>query len=140
MAYLLDTCTISEMISVRPNAHVLDWFKAQDERDLYLSVITIGEIEKGIYQLPGSKKRIKLEAWFFDKMIPGFQGRIIDIDRKMITTWAKMIAGLKTQGIARPSFDSLLEATALEQNLILVTRNVKNFRGSMVTILNPWEG
>lgn len=139
MAYLLDTCTISEMISVRPRINVLDWFQAQDEGDLYLSIITIGEIEKGIYQLPASKKRVKLEAWFFDKLVPNFRGRIINIDRKLITTWAKMIAGLKAQGILRPSFDSLLEATALEHDLILVTRNVKNFKGSSVTILNPWE-
>ncbi len=139
MAYLLDTCTILEMISVRPSKRVLEWFQAQDERDLYLSIITIGEIEKAIYQLPGSRKRVILEAWFFDKLVPGFRDRIIDIDRKLITTWAKMIARLKVQGIVRPSFDSLLEATATERDLIFVTRNVRNFSGSSVTILNPWD-
>jgi len=139
MAYLLDTCTISEMVSARPSKSVLEWFQAQDERDLYLSIITIGEIEKGIYQLPSSKKRVKLESWFFDKLAPSFRGRILNIDRKFITTWAKMMAGLKAQGVVRPSFDSLLEATALEHDLILVTRNVRNFAGSTVTILNPWE-
>jgi predicted nucleic acid-binding protein len=139
MGYLLDTCTISEMIAVRPNANVLDWFQARDERDLYLSIITLGEIEKGIYQLPVSKKRVRLEAWLFDKLVPGFSGRVLNIDRKLVTTWAKMTAGLKTQGLARPSFDSLLEATALEHDLILITRNVRDFKGSSVTILNPWE-
>lgn len=139
MAYLLDTCAISEMVAVQPNENVLSWFQAQDEKTLFLSIITIGEIEKGIYQLPASKKRTLLETWLFDDLVPNFHGRILDINRRMITTWAKMIADLKTKGIVRPSFDSLIEAAALHHQLILVTRNVKNFQDSQVTILNPWE-
>lgn len=139
MAYLLDTCAISEMVAVLPNENVLSWFQAQDEKTLFLSIITIGEIEKGIYQLPASKKRTLLETWLFDDLVPNFHGRILDINRRMITTWAKMIADLKTKGIVRPSFDSLIEAAALHHQLILVTRNVKNFQDSQVTILNPWE-
>ena len=139
MAYLLDTCAISEMVTVKPNPNVLNWFESQNEKTLYLSIITIGEIEKGIYQLPASKKRILLETWLSDDLVPGFHGRILDINRKLMTTWAKMIANLKTKGITRPSFDSLIEATALHHQLILVTRNVKNFQNSWVTIWNPWE-
>jgi toxin FitB len=139
VAYLLDTCAISEMVAVQPNENVLSWFQTQDEKTLFLSIITIGEIEKGIYQLPASKKRTLLETWLFDDLVPNFHGRILDINRRMITTWAKMIADLKTKGIVRPSFDSLIEAAALHHQLILVTRNVKNFQDSPVTILNPWE-
>ncbi len=139
MAYLLDTCTISEMVSVKPNAKVLNWFESQSEKILYLSIITIGEIEKGIYQLPQSKKRLRLETWLFDELVRSFQNRLVGIDRKLMTTWAKMIAELKTKGMIRQSFDSLIEATALQHQLILVTRNVKNFQNSQVTILNPWE-
>lgn len=139
MAYLLDTCAISEMVAVKPNANVLSWFQSQTEKTLFLSIITVGEIEKGIYQLPVSKKRTLLETWLFDELVPNFQGRILDINRKLMTTWAKMTADLKTKGIIRPSFDSLIEAAALHHQLILVTRNVKNFQSSQVTILNPWE-
>ena len=139
MAYLLDTCAISEMITVKPNSNVLSWFESQNEKLLFLSIITIGEIEKGIYQLPASKKRTLLETWLFDELVLSFQGRIIEINRNLITSWAKMIADLKTKGIIRPSFDSLIEATALHHQLILVTRNVKNFQNSQVTILNPWD-
>ena len=139
MAYLLDTCTISEMVSVKPNAKVLKWFESQSEKTLYLSIITIGEIEKGIYQLAQSKKRLRLETWLFDELAPSFQGRLLGIDRKLLTTWAKMTAQLKTKGMNRQSFDSLIEAAALHHQLILVTRNVKNFQNSQVTILNPWE-
>lgn len=139
MAYLLDTCTISEMISVKPNAKVLKWFESQLEKTLYLSSITIGEIEKGIYGLPQSKKRVRLETWLFDELTPSFQNRLLGIDRKLMTAWAKMIAELKTKGMNRQSFDSVIEATALHHQLILVTRNVKDFQKSQVTILNPWE-
>ena len=139
MAYLLDTCAISEMVAVKPNPNVLSWFESQNEKTLFLSIITIGEIEKEIYQLPASKKRTLLETWPFDELVPGFHGRVLEINRKLMTTWAKMTADLKTKGIIRPSFDSLIEATALHHQLILVTRNVKNFQNSQVTILNPWE-
>jgi len=113
MAYLLDTCTISEMVSVKPNAKVLKWFESQSEKSLYLSIITIGEIEKGIYQLVQSKKRLRLESWLFDELVPSFQNRLLEIDRKLMTTWAKMNAELKAKGMIRQSFDSLIEATAL---------------------------
>jgi len=139
VAYLLDTCAISEMVAVKPNPNVLSWFQSQNEEMLFLSIITIGEIEKGIYQLPASRKRTLLETWLFDDLAPNFHGRILEINRKLITSWAKMIADLKTKGVVRPSFDSLIEATALHHQLILVTRNVKNFQYSQVTILNPWE-
>ena len=139
MAYLLDTCTISEMVSVKPNQAVLDWFEHQLEETLYLSVITLGEIQKGINQLVAGKRRVQIETWFFDELVPGFQRRVLNIDEKLITTWAKMITELKKQGITRPSLDSLIEATALHHNLILVTRNQKNFFNSKVSILNPWD-
>lgn len=127
------------MVAVKPNPNVLNWFQSQNEKTLFLSIITIGEIEKGIYQLPPSKKRTLLETWLFDDLVPNFHRRILEIDRRVMTTWAKMIADLKIKGIVRPSFDSLIEAVALHHHLILVTRNVKNFQNSPVTILNPWE-
>lgn len=128
------------MVAVSPNRHVLDWFEYQAESTLYLSIISWGEIQKGIYQLPAGKRRLKLETWFFDDLLPTFQGRIIQIDEPFISTWAKMLAEFRTRGLLRPSFDSLIEATALHHNMILVTRNEKNFRDSDVSILNPWEG
>lgn len=139
MAYLLDTCAISEMVSVKPNVNVLRWFEHQAEETLFLSVITSGEIQKGINQLAVGKRKLKIEAWFFDELVPNFQGRIINLDEKIMATWARMIAEFKAQGIVRPSFDSLIEATALHHNLILVTRNEKNFQNSKVSILNPWD-
>lgn len=136
---MLDTCAISEMVSVKPNAKVLRWFEQQAEESLFISVITSGEIQKGINQLTTGKRKLKIEAWFFDELVPSFQGRIIYLDEKIMATWARMIAELRAQGIVRPSFDSLIEATALHHNLILVTRNEKNFQNSKVSILNLWD-
>ena len=106
---------------------------------LFRSVVTCGEIQKGIYQLPAGKRRLQLETWLLDDLLPTFQDRIIEIDEQLITAWAKMLAGFKPKGIVRPSFDSLIEATALHRNLILVTRNERNFRDSAVSVFNPWD-
>lgn len=139
MSYLLDTCTISELISAKPSKKVLGWFENQAEETLYLSVISSGEIQKGIYQLAGGKRRLQLETWLLDVLLPTFQGRILDVNEKLITTWAKMAADFRNRGLTRASFDSLIEATALQHNFILVTRNVRNFQESDVSIFNPWE-
>lgn len=139
MAYLLDTCAISEMVSVQPNPDVLSWFEHQAEETLFISVITSGEIQKGINQLAAGKRKLQIEAWFFDELVPNFQGRIINLDEKIMATWARMSAEFRVEGIIRPSFDSLIEATALHHNMILVTRNVKNFQNSKVSILNLWD-
>ena len=139
MKYLLDTCTISEVTKERPDANVVAWYEGREETRLYLSVITIGEIEKGIYGLPRSKKRTRLERWFYDAVVPGFRGRILEIGQGTMSTWAKLNVDLNAKGVVRPSFDSLLEATAVEHDLIFVTRNVKNFQQSEAAIFNPWD-
>lgn len=139
MKYLLDTCTISEVTKNRPDRNVVSWYESREETRLYLSVITVGEIERGIYGLPRSRKRTRLEKWFYDEAIPGFHGRIFDIGLRTMATWAKLAIDLRKKGIVRPSFDSLLEATSVEHNLILATRNVRNFHQSAATIFNPWD-
>jgi predicted nucleic acid-binding protein len=138
MAYLLDTNTLSEMVAKKPDRNVLDWFESQDESRLFLSIITWGELQRGILQLGGGKKRLRLETWLYDDLYPTFRGRILDIDEEVIAAWARMLADYKPKGLVRSSLDSLIEATALHHNLILVTRNEKNFRDSYVSVLNPW--
>lgn len=139
MSYLLDTCAISELTAAKPSESFVGWFGSQAERSLFLSVITLGELEKGVRLLPQGKKRAKLEVWLSDDVLPQFQNRLLDVGQRTMTIWATTLVELRAKGIIRPSFDSLIEAIALEHDLILVTRNVKNFYGSAVTILNPWE-
>jgi len=138
MSFLLDTCTISEPKQKQPNEKVLQWLDSQDESKLYLSVLTVGEIRKGITRLESSKKKAELEKWL-EKLRTRFSRRILALSERTFLVWGKMYGEFEKKGIVRPAFDSLLEATALEHDLIFVTRNVKNFQHSSVTILNPWE-
>ncbi len=138
MNFLLDTNVISEPKQKQPHAQVLAWLDAQDESKLFLSVLTIGEIKKGITRLDSSKKKAELEKWL-EKLRTRFSRRILALSERTFLVWGKMYGEFEKKGIVRPAFDSLLEATALEHDLIFVTRNVKNFQHSSVTILNPWE-
>ncbi len=137
MNFLLDTCTISEPKQKRPSAKVLEWLDAQDESKLYLSVLTIGEIKKGIARLESSRKKAELEKWL-EKLQMRFSRRILPLSERTFLVWGKMYGEFERKGVMRPSFDSFLEATALEHDMIFVTQNVKNFQHSQVTILNPW--
>jgi predicted nucleic acid-binding protein len=136
--YLLDTCVISEPKQKTPNKDVLDWMKNQKEQKLFLSVITIGEIEKGIARLQKSKKRTGLEKWS-SELRTRFSNRILPLTTDVLINWGRMLGELEKKGIVRPSIDSLLEATALTHNLTFVTRNVKNFSKTQVKIFNPWS-
>jgi len=138
MNFLLDTCTISEPKQKIPNEKVLEWLDEQDESKLYLSVLTLGEIKKGITRLESSRKKAELEKWL-EQLRMRFSRRILPLSEKTFLVWGKMYGEFERKGIMRPAFDSLLEATALEHEMIFVTRNVKNFQESQVTILNPWE-
>jgi predicted nucleic acid-binding protein len=138
MSFLLDTCIISEPKQKQPNEKVLQWLDSQDESKLYLSVLTIGEIRKGITRLESSKKKAELEKWL-EKLRTRFSQRILLLSERTFLVWGKWYGEYEKKGVVRPAFDSLLEATALEHDLIFVTRNVKNFQNSQVTILNPWE-
>ena len=137
MNFLLDTCTISEPKQKHPSEKVLEWLDAQDESKLYLSVLTLGEIKKGITRLESSKKKATLEKWL-EQLRMRFSRRILPLSEKTFLVWGKMYGEFELKGIIRPAFDSLLEATALEHDMIFVTRNVKNFQHSQVTVLNPW--
>ena len=138
MSFLLDTCTISEPKQKLPNEKVLEWIDAQDESKFFLSVLTIGEIRKGIVRLDSGRKKAELENWL-EQLRMRFSRRILPMSEKTFLVWGKMYGEYERKGIVRPAFDSLLEATALEHEMIFVTRNVKNFQDSQVTILNTWE-
>ena len=98
----------------------------------------VGEIRKGITRLESGKKKAELEEWL-EKLRNRFARRLLPMSEKTFLIWGRICGDFENKGIVRSALDSLLEATALEHDLILVTRNVKNFQNSQVTILNPWE-
>ena len=137
--FLLDTNCIFELVRVKPEPRVLEWMEGADEGLLYLSVLTLGEIRKGLAGLPESKRRTHLEAWLEVELQARFSGRILPIDAAVADRWGVLAADAKRKGKAPSTIDALLAATALHYNLTVVSRNVSDFANTQVPFLNPWE-
>ena len=138
MRYLLDTCVISELVAKIPNPGVIQWVDALTPDSLFLSVITIGEIQKGIQKLPSSQRKTQLESWLQDELLVRFRGQILTIDLQVMLTWGKLVSGLDASGQRMAAMDSLMAAIALHHNLVLATRNEVDFKNTQVTLVNPW--
>ena len=139
MKYLLDTCVISELVTKKPNPKVVEWVDALDDEDIYLSVITIGEIIKGIEKLPKSKRRQELHDWLKQDLLARFQGKILPLDTNVIVEWGTLSARMEITGKSMPALDSLIAATVFVNHCVLVTRNVSDFDNAGIEIVNPWE-
>jgi predicted nucleic acid-binding protein len=139
MRFLLDTCVLSESVKKKPNAGVLAWLEAADESTLYLSVVTFGELQKGISKLPDSRRRKTLQKWVDENLTERFADRTLDIDRQVASRWGELTGNAEKAGKKIPVLDGLLAATALEAGLTVVTENVEHFRRTECSILNPWE-
>lgn len=137
--YLLDTNVISELTRLQPEPKVVLWFQATSEELLYLSVLTIGEIRKGINSLPRSNKRALLESWLSNDLVLRFAGRILDVNLDIAERWGLISAQAKIAGTPLAVIDGLMAATALHHNLTLVTRNTKDVQVAGISTLNPWQ-
>jgi len=138
-AFLLDTNCVSELVRVRPEPRVQKWVEAADENLLYLSVLTLGEIRKGIACLPQGTRRTRLETWLEVDLRPRFAGRILTIDEPIADRWGALTGEAIRRGRVLSAIDALLAATALEYNLTIVSRNIGHFAAVQVPVLNPWE-
>ena len=138
MNYLIDTCVFSEYQKQSPEPKVIDWINGNADESLYISVLTIGELEKGILRLPGSKRKSDLLE-FLETLIIRFDQRVLNLDTSVLRTWANLVSDLESKGRILPIVDSLLAATALARDLTFVTRNEGDFIGTSITILNPWK-
>ena len=139
MTYLLDTCVVSEPTNPKPLVSVLEWLGDQEEIGLYLSVITIGEINKGIARLQESRRKTELRRWVDQDLKTRFTGRILDVDRGVVERWGEVFADAERKGQKISVVDGLIAATALENGLTLVTRNTDDMVVTGVTLFNPWQ-
>jgi predicted nucleic acid-binding protein len=139
MNYLLDTCVLSEFTRHQPDQQVLDWLDSVDEEKLFISVITIGEIQRGIERLPDSRRKTNLLVWMNNGLIQRFAARMIVIDTSTMFMWGSLTARMETTGQPMGVMDSLIAASAMQNNLIVATRNVTDFLPSGVQVINPWE-
>jgi toxin FitB len=137
--FLFDTNIPSELIRVRPEPKVVEWIRGADDEQLFLSVVTIGGISKGFTIHPDSKRRAQLQHWLDHTLRPWFAGRILPINETVAQRWGVLDGKCQLQGMPLNVADGLIAATALEHDLTIVTRNVKDFEGLGVGLFNPWE-
>lgn len=136
MSYLLDTNILSETIRRKPNHTVISWLDQIPGEALFISVLTLGEIRKGIESHSDAKRREKLRVWLEHELPAWFEGRILGIDFAVADRWGRLLAKI---GRPVPTIDSLLAATALQYELRLVTRNANDFRYPGLQVINPWS-
>ena len=139
MNIILDTCVISELTRPAPHRRVAEWIRSQEEARLYLSVITVGEIRKGIERLPNRRKRKRIEAWLNNELRRRFTGRLIPISDEVAERWGLESAKADQRGTPLPVIDGLIAATGLVHGMTVVTRNTDDMRQTSVQLLDPWE-
>ena len=137
--FLLDTNVISELVKPQPEPQVISWIESTDESLLYLSVLTLGEIRRGVAALPQARRRTALEAWLQTDLRVRFEGRILPIEDDIADRWGLLTAYAQKNGVILPVIDALLAATAVHHNLTFVTRDTRSLASCGVAIFNPWE-
>ncbi len=135
MSYLLDTNVLSELRRKTPDAAVLEWFARRPASTLYLSVLTFGELRKGIEGVLDAKRRMALTDWLETDLPAFFAGRILPVDAQVADRWGRL---LSAAGRPMPAIDSLLAASAAQHGLSMVTRNSRDFAGLGLDVINPW--
>jgi len=136
--YLLDTNIPSELTRPQPDAHVAAWLESADDDQLFFSVVSLGEIVKGVSLLTSGRKRNELERWLETTLRPWFGIRILSVDEAVARRWGAMTAKTERMGRKLKVADGMIAATALVHDLTIVTRNVKDFTGLGAHLINPW--
>lgn len=137
MSYLIDTNVISELVRSKPNKKVITWFEKVPIETAFLSVLTLGEIRKGIEKIQDVKRKNKLLIWLERDLISHFNNRILEVTIEVADRWGRLLSQSPRK---LPAIDSLIVATALHHDVKLVTRNVGNFSGCPgLELINPWE-
>jgi predicted nucleic acid-binding protein len=136
VSYLIDTNVLSELRRKLPHPGVSAWFAQRPASSLYMSVLTLGELRKGIDGLNDEDRKLALSDWLHTDLSVFFLGRVLSIDEQVADRWGQLVAAA---GRPLPAIDSLLAATALVHGLTVVTRNAKDFEGLGLAVINPWS-
>ena len=137
--FLLDTNIPSEMTRLNPQPSVSGWLDDADDNQLYFSVVSLGEVLKGVTPLSESKRRSELQQWLDETLRPWFEGRILPVNQPIAERWGVLAGQCQLRGRPLKVIDGFIAATAVEHDLTVVTRNVKDFAGLGVTVFNPWD-
>lgn len=136
MSYLLDTNVVSELVRPKPEPNVLKWFDDVPSRALHFSVLSLGEIRKGVELMKDGARKEKLRLWLEQELTGWFEDRLLPVSAQVTDRWGRLLAESKHPV---PAIDSLLAATALHHELRLVTRNTADFKFAGLEVINPWH-
>ena len=140
MSFLVDTNVISEVAKPHPSPQVMEFLHETDEDRLFISVITLGELRRGVALKTDGRVKSALDSWLRVDLLERFSGRIMNITIRVADLWGELMADATRRGIALHAMDGFLAATARAHNQTLVTRNVKDFAPFGLPLVNPWDG
>lgn len=140
MTYLLDTNVLSEVRRPQPDRAVMEWLDQVDEDRVYLSVISIAEIARGVALLDAGRRRDQLAAWLTHDLPLRFETRLLPVDEPIAMRWGRLMGEAKRGGYGLSVMDGWIAATAQARNLVLVTRNIRDFEATGIALLDPWTG
>ena len=140
MNFLLDTNVISEWVKPQPHPGVIRWLAEADEDRVFISVISIAEVRRGLEQMPKGQRRERIAVWLKEDLPARFEGRIIPVDLPVAQQWGITFETARLQGVTPGIMDAFIAATAQCRKLTLVTRNTKDFRYLSTPVFDPWIG
>ncbi|MBI3678509.1 MAG: type II toxin-antitoxin system VapC family toxin [Proteobacteria bacterium] len=135
MAFLLDTCVLSDGIKHKPNTNLLAWLDGTPQEQRFVSVLSLAEIQFGILMMPDGRRKTVLASWYETELRPSCDSRVLSFNEPEATMWARLRASQPSASFV----DTQLAATALIQGLTIVTRNVRDFDFDGLAVINPWE-
>ncbi|MGV0817556.1 PIN domain-containing protein [Martelella sp. AMO21009] len=138
MKLLLDTNVLSEVTKPRPDSRVLAWLDDIDEDRSFLSVVSLAEIRRGVALMDSGRKRDALADWLANDLPQRFEHRVLAVDEAVAFAWGDLMGDAKRRGRAMSSMDGLIAATAMAHGLTLATRNIKDFTGCGIELIDPW--
>lgn len=138
MRFLLDTNVLSEVTRSRPDARVLQWLDELDEDRSFISVVSIAEIRRGVALMDKGRKRDALNEWLTSDLPQRFDQRVIAVEQDVALAWGDLMGDAKRNGCNLSSMDGLIAATAIAHDLALATRNIKDFEGLGIRLVDPW--
>lgn len=138
MTFLLDTNVVSEWSKPVPNRNVERWSESIEEFATFLSVVTIAEIRSGIVRMPTGTRKDQLEIWLLTSVRQAFKGRLLSVDEETADIHGRLFGYTRSRGLNTGVLDIFIAATALQHNLIVVTRNTTHFEALDVPLLNSW--
>jgi predicted nucleic acid-binding protein len=138
LSFLLDTNVISEWVKPKPHAGVMRWLEETDEDSVFISVISVAEVRRGLERLAHGQRRKRIAAWLYEDLPSRFEERILPIDSAIAHSWGVIVEQARSRGITLSIMDAFLAATARTRELTLVTRNTRDFRDLDIPLFDPW--